>query len=53
LPIYFIAMKLIGRRIRPLAKDWFDSYADLISLAEENLSLLPAIKNKLKKVVTI
>jgi len=45
LPLYFIAMKLIGRRIRPLSREWIDSYSDMISFIEENLGLLPAIKS--------
>lgn len=45
LPIYFVAMKLIGRRIRPLSREWIDSYSDMISFLEENLGLLPAIKS--------
>ena len=45
LPIYFVAMKLIGRRIRPLSREWIDSYSDMISFIEENLGLLPAIKS--------
>jgi len=45
LPLYFIAMKLIGRRIRPLSKAWVDSYSDMISFIEENLGMLPAIKS--------
>ena len=38
-------MKLIGRRIRPLSREWIDSYSDMISFLEENLGLLPAIKS--------
>ena len=45
LPLYFVAMKLIGRRIRPLSREWIDSYADMVSFIEENLGLLPAIKS--------
>jgi ABC-type multidrug transport system fused ATPase/permease subunit len=45
LPLYFVAMKLIGRRIRPLSREWIDSNADMISFIEENLGLLPAIKS--------
>ncbi|RLA39210.1 MAG: hypothetical protein DRR42_27560, partial [Gammaproteobacteria bacterium] len=44
LPLYFIAMKVIGRRIRPLSKEWVESYADMITFVEENLGLIPAIK---------
>ena len=44
LPVYFVAMKLIGRRIRPLTREWIDSYSDMVAFVEENLGLLPAIK---------
>lgn len=49
LPIYFIAMKLIGRRIRPLTREWIDSYSDLVAFVEENLGLLPAIKTFIRE----
>ena len=45
LPIYFVAMKVIGLHIRPLASEWIDSYSDMISFLEENLVLFPAIKS--------
>ncbi len=44
LPLYFIAMKVIGRRIRPLTRRWIDSYSNMVSFVEENLGLIPAIK---------
>jgi len=44
LPAYFIAMKVIGRRLRPLSRDWVDANSQLVSLVEENLGMLPAIK---------
>ncbi len=44
LPLYYLAMKLIGRRIRPLSKQWVDSYAGMIAFVEENLGLIPVIK---------
>ena len=45
LPIYIVAMKLISRKIRPLSREWVDAYGNLVSLIEENLGLLPAIKS--------
>ncbi|MCP4009477.1 MAG: ABC transporter ATP-binding protein [Proteobacteria bacterium] len=45
LPAYFIAMKLIGRKIRPLATEWMHAWSRIISLVEENLGLLPVIKS--------
>lgn len=49
LPLYFIAMKLIGRWIRPLTREWIDSYSDMVSFVEENLGLLPAIKTFIRE----
>jgi ATP-binding cassette subfamily B protein len=44
LPAYFVAMKLIGRRLRPLSRAWVDANSEMISVVEENLGMLPAIK---------
>ena len=44
LPLYYLAMKIIGRKIRPLSTAWMQSWSDMLSLVEENLGLLPAIK---------
>jgi ATP-binding cassette subfamily B protein len=45
IPLFFLALKLVGRRLRPLAGDLRDAYADTIAVAEQNLSMLPAIKS--------
>lgn len=45
LPVYFIAMKLLGRKLRPLSKAWMDAYRTLYSLVQENIGMLPAIKS--------
>lgn len=44
LPAYFVAMKIIGRKMRPLSRAWVDANSHMFSVMEENLSLLPAIK---------
>lgn len=44
LPVYFIAMKLIGRRIRPFATRWIEAWSSMYAFAQENLALIPAIK---------
>jgi len=44
LPAYFIAMKVVGRRLRPLSRAWVDANSHLVSVVEENLGMLPAIK---------
>lgn len=45
LPLYALAMKILGRRIRPLSREWVDAYGNMVSLIEENLGLLPVIKS--------
>ncbi len=45
LPVYYIAMKLIGRKIRPIATDWVHAWSQMFSFVEENLGLLPVIKS--------
>ena len=45
LPVYFLAIKLIGRKIRPIATDWVHSWSRMVSLVQENLGLLPVIKS--------
>lgn len=44
MPFYYLAMKLLGRRIRPITKQWIKSWSGMISLVQENLGLIPAIK---------
>lgn len=44
IPVFYLLMKVIGRRLRPLARQWQEAYAGLVGVAEENLGMLPAIK---------
>jgi ATP-binding cassette subfamily B protein len=44
MPFYYLAMKLLGRRIRPITNQWIKSWSGMISLVQENLGLIPAIK---------
>ena len=44
LPAYYLAMKVIGRRIRPITTSWIESWSAMVSLVQENLGLFPAIK---------
>ena len=44
-PAFFVTVKLIGRHIRPLAGQIRDSYSETVSMVEENLTVLPAIKS--------
>ncbi|WP_146132401.1 ABC transporter ATP-binding protein [Marivita geojedonensis] len=43
-PGFYLFMKLFGRHIRPLAGELRHAYAAWISLADENLSVLQAVK---------
>jgi ABC-type multidrug transport system fused ATPase/permease subunit len=45
LPIYYVAMKFIGLKIRPIATDWVHAWSRMISFVEENLGLFPVIKS--------
>jgi ABC-type multidrug transport system fused ATPase/permease subunit len=44
LPAYVVTMKLLGRRLRPLSRAWVDANSQMVSVVEENLGMLPAIK---------
>jgi ABC-type multidrug transport system fused ATPase/permease subunit len=44
-PLFFLVMKLIGRRIRPLSTEWVRTHAEMFAALEENLGMLPAIKS--------
>jgi len=44
-PVYYLAMKLIGLKIRPIATDWVHAWSRMIAFVEENLGLLPVIKS--------
>lgn len=44
-PAFFVVMKVCGRRLRPLAGEVREAYASSVAIAEENLSMLPAIKS--------
>ena len=44
MPLLFVALKLVGRRLRPLGHEAMQAWADQSALAEHNLALLPLIK---------
>ena len=44
IPVLFILLKLVGRRLRPLSHQAMQAWADQAALAEQNLSMLPVIK---------
>ncbi|MCU0894664.1 MAG: ABC transporter ATP-binding protein/permease [Rhodospirillales bacterium] len=43
-PSFFLVVKLVGRRLRPLASTLMAEQAGVIAMAEENLALLPLVK---------
>ncbi len=44
-PLFYLSMKLIGRRIRPLSSAWVRTHAEMFATLEENIGMLPAIKS--------
>jgi subfamily B ATP-binding cassette protein MsbA len=44
-PLFYLLLKIIGRRLRPLAQQLWQEHAAAIAIAEENLGMLPAIKS--------
>ena len=44
IPVFYLMLKIFGRRIRPLAQRLQEEHATAIAIAEENLGMLPAIK---------
>ena len=44
-PLFYLLLKVLGRRLRPLAGQLQDAHAEAIATAEENLGMLPAIKS--------
>ncbi|MDQ1315293.1 MAG: ATP-binding cassette, subfamily bacterial [Pseudomonadota bacterium] len=43
-PLFYLLLKILGRRLRPLAGQLQDAHAEAIATAEENLGMIPAIK---------
>ena len=44
IPLFFLLLKFIGRKLRPLAQQFQQAHAATVATAEENLGMLPAIK---------
>ena len=44
MPLLFVLLRLVGRRLRPLGHQAMQAWADQSALAEQNLALLPMIK---------
>lgn len=45
MPVYYLAMKLVGRGLRPVTRQWIEDWSAKVALVEENINLLPAIKS--------
>lgn len=43
-PAMYLALKVVGRRLRPLGRAVADGYAQRAALAEQNLAMLPVVK---------
>jgi ATP-binding cassette, subfamily B, bacterial len=43
-PLFYLLLKIMGRRLRPLAVQLQQAHATAVAAAEENLGMLPAIK---------
>jgi subfamily B ATP-binding cassette protein MsbA len=44
IPLFYLLLKIMGRRLRPLATELQQAHATAVAAAEENLGMLPAIK---------
>jgi len=44
IPFFYLLLKIMGRRLRPLAIQLQQAHATAVAAAEENLGMLPAIK---------
>lgn len=45
MPLFFLVLKLVGRRIRPLARARIDEIGRVFAIAGENVELLPLVKS--------
>ncbi len=43
-PLFYLIVKIISRRLRPLASQLQQAHASVVATAEENLAMLPVIK---------
>ena len=44
IPLFYLLLKVLGRRLRPLSSQLQQAHAEAVAIAEENLTMLPAIK---------
>ena len=50
IPVFYLLLKIMGRRLRPLARELQQAQALAVATAEENLGMLPAIKTFTREV---
>ena len=50
-PLFFLVMKWLGRRLRPLAGEIRESYAKSVAVIDENLAIMPAIKAFTREII--
>lgn len=43
-PVFYLLLKVMGRRLRPIGRQLQEAHAEAVATAEENLGMLPAIK---------
>lgn len=44
-PLFYLLLKIFGRRLRPLAAAEAEAHAEMFAVAEENITMMPAIKS--------
>jgi ABC-type multidrug transport system fused ATPase/permease subunit len=45
IPLFYLVIKIVGRRLRPLNQELMDEHGKTFAIAEENIGLLPIIKS--------
>jgi ATP-binding cassette subfamily B protein len=45
IPLFYLLLKILGRKLRPLASQIQEAHAGALAVAEENMDMLPAIKS--------
>jgi ABC-type multidrug transport system fused ATPase/permease subunit len=51
IPAFYLALKIVGRRLRRIAVAWQEAEAETIAIAEEHLEMTPAIKSFTREAV--
>ena len=50
-PVFYLLLKILGRRLQPLARELQEADAMAVAIADENLGMLPAIKTFTREAV--